>query len=259
MKKILRIIKNDKTLLLREIILITITILYTLDIFDINVKEIKRQHTWFYIVFLADYILFFLIDDDKIKYLKDNWLLAISLIPFEYIPVVRIFRITRVTRIIRVVAFHKSFLDKRKDIETNSLIMKILYNDLIHNIIGFAFVNMIVISILLRDIEPKTFPNIYENMWYFIVTISTVGYGDIAPITWAGRIIGVYVIFLGLFSVSGIIAKSSEIAANKSKNSYDSDFKRETDEIDVRIDELYKHIENIEKQNELILKKLEKI
>lgn len=60
-----------------------------------------------------------------------------------------------------------------------------------------------------RDAQPEVFTNIGDAMWLAIVTLATVGYGDIVPVTTAGRIIAGIVAVLGLGTValpSGIIA-----------------------------------------------------
>lgn len=56
-------------------------------------------------------------------------------------------------------------------------------------------------------IDDKYFPGILESFWCLFATMSTVGYGDIAPKRWAGRIISVFVMLLGI-SFFGIITAS---------------------------------------------------
>jgi voltage-gated potassium channel len=48
------------------------------------------------------------------------------------------------------------------------------------------------------DVQPKVFSSIPAAMWWSIETITTVGYGDMVPVTTAGRILG------GIISVVGI-------------------------------------------------------
>ncbi|MBD3223216.1 MAG: hypothetical protein GF313_00690 [Caldithrix sp.] len=52
----------------------------------------------------------------------------------------------------------------------------------------------------------EQFNSFWDAVWWVIVTISTVGYGDRVPVTPAGRIIGVVIIFLGMASISVITA-----------------------------------------------------
>jgi voltage-gated potassium channel len=60
-----------------------------------------------------------------------------------------------------------------------------------------------------REAQPKAFASIPESMWWAIVTIATVGYGDVYPITPAGKVFGSVAMILGIavFAVpAGILA-----------------------------------------------------
>jgi len=46
------------------------------------------------------------------------------------------------------------------------------------------------------------FPDIPHAMWWAFVTITTVGYGDIAPVTPLGKIIGVCTAVLGILMIA---------------------------------------------------------
>ena len=62
-----------------------------------------------------------------------------------------------------------------------------------------------------HDAQPEVFATIGDSMWWSVITLTTVGYGDMIPITTPGRIIAGFVAVLGLGTValpSGIIAGS---------------------------------------------------
>lgn len=44
---------------------------------------------------------------------------------------------------------------------------------------------MVVFGTLEHLVEPKTFPTVWLGMWWSLVTVTTVGYGDFVP--WAPR------------------------------------------------------------------------
>ena len=49
----------------------------------------------------------------------------------------------------------------------------------------------------IRD-RPEAFGNILDSMWYGIATLTTVGYGDVTPITDLGKLISSFAMFLGI-------------------------------------------------------------
>lgn len=55
-------------------------------------------------------------------------------------------------------------------------------------------------------IDQKDFPNFGTGVWWAIVTIATVGYGDVVPHTGWGRVVGSAVIVVGVTFVSFLIA-----------------------------------------------------
>lgn len=81
---------------------------------------------------------------------------------------------------------------------------------------------LIVASSLLyfieHDAQPDTFSSIPDAMWWAAITLTTVGYGDIYPVTVLGKIVGalIAVLGIGLFALpAGIIASgfASELQA----------------------------------------------
>lgn len=60
-----------------------------------------------------------------------------------------------------------------------------------------------------RDANPNGFSSILESMWWSIVTLVTVGYGDVVPVTALGKLLGALasIIGLGMFALpAGILA-----------------------------------------------------
>lgn len=75
------------------------------------------------------------------------------------------------------------------------------------------FVLTFFISTLLyfieREVNPNGFSSILESMWWAIVTLATVGYGDVVPVTVLGKIVGAIasIVGLGMFALpAGILA-----------------------------------------------------
>src|SRR3989442_329590 len=60
-----------------------------------------------------------------------------------------------------------------------------------------------------RLVQPDKFGTIPDAMWWAIVTLGTIGYGDLVPLTPLGRVIGAVTIFAGLIMIAlpvGIVA-----------------------------------------------------
>jgi voltage-gated potassium channel len=66
-----------------------------------------------------------------------------------------------------------------------------------------------IMHLVERNAQPDKFGTIPDAMWWAIVTLGTIGYGDVVPVTMAGRMVAAVTIFLGLIMVAlpiGIIA-----------------------------------------------------
>ena len=71
------------------------------------------------------------------------------------------------------------------------------------------FLASVVVYFLERDVQPATFGSVPATMWWAVVTLTTVGYGDVVPITPFGRIVAALVMIcgLGVFGLwTGILA-----------------------------------------------------
>jgi voltage-gated potassium channel len=64
----------------------------------------------------------------------------------------------------------------------------------------------ILIGFVSTLVDRKDFPTFGDGIWWAIVTISTVGYGDIVPHTAWGRVLGGVVIVLGVTFISLLFA-----------------------------------------------------
>ena len=68
------------------------------------------------------------------------------------------------------------------------------------------FLAIVVFGIAEHLVEPKTFPTVWLGMWWSLVTVTTVGYGDVVPVGTAGRIIASFLLLGGLAFLTVIIA-----------------------------------------------------
>lgn len=114
----------------------------------------------------------------------------------------RLFRMLRIFKLNRYTSALNSViqvLNKKKDQLISSLFV--------------VMVLMIISSILMyyceHNAQPKVFENAFSGLWWAIATLTTVGYGDIYPITVGGKILSAFLALLGIGLVAvptGIIS-----------------------------------------------------
>jgi voltage-gated potassium channel len=76
-------------------------------------------------------------------------------------------------------------------------------------LVGATLLAASVMHLIERHVQPEKFGTIPDAMWWAIVTLGTVGYGDVAPVTALGRVVAGITIFVGLIMVAlpvGIVA-----------------------------------------------------
>ena len=119
--------------------------------------------------------------------------------------VFNMFRVARIFRLFRINAYYDSLnvitevlLRKRQQIMSSFFIILVL---------------MLASSLCMYSIEnpaqPEVFTNAFSGIWWAVSTLLTVGYGDIYPITTAGKIFGIIIAFLcvGIVAIpTGIIS-----------------------------------------------------
>ena len=72
------------------------------------------------------------------------------------------------------------------------------------------YVASVGIYIFEHEAQPEAFGSIFDSLWWSIVTLTTVGYGDSFPITVGGKIFTSFVVIIGL----GIIAVPTGLFAS---------------------------------------------
>jgi len=136
----------------------------------------------------------------------------LAVLPF-YIPFIipvdlRILRVLRMVRLLRIFKFNR-YTDSMKII---GKVFKERASQLISSFF-VIFLLMIIASVLMCDIEksaqPDKFNNAISGLWWAVATFTTVGYGDIYPITTMGKILSGVIAILGIGLVAvptGIIS-----------------------------------------------------
>ena len=149
-------------------------------------------------IFLYDFFSRLFTSADKLTFIKSNWIDFASSIPF--VAYLRIGRVARIIRIFRVLRSGKVFY---KTIDENKSI-SIFQSVLIFNIILVILSALSVYSVE-HEINPQ-FSSIMDSMWWAFITMTTVGYGDIVPITPEGKFFSVILIGMGILLIGTFTA-----------------------------------------------------
>ena len=102
---------------------------------------------------------------------------------------------------------------------------RVLLSALLAMTVVWVLVSAIIFA-LEHEAQPDVFSSVPQAMWWAIVTMATVGYGDIVPVTPAGRVFGGIVMVLGIASVAapaGILATgfATELRKRRSRTSWE--------------------------------------
>jgi voltage-gated potassium channel len=76
-------------------------------------------------------------------------------------------------------------------------------------LLGATLLAASIMHVIERHVQPDKFGTIPDAMWWAIVTLGTIGYGDVVPVTALGRVVAAVTIFVGLIMVAlpiGIVA-----------------------------------------------------
>ncbi len=112
--------------------------------------------------------------------------------------VFRLFRVARIMRLFRINAYYDSLnviteviSGKKQQLLSSVFIIAIL-----------MLASSLCMYSLEHEAQPDVFSNAFSGIWWSASTLLTVGYGDIYPITTMGKLLGIFIAFLGV----GIVA-----------------------------------------------------
>ena len=90
------------------------------------------------------------------------------------------------------------------------MLSKAKYNYFPKVLLGIMFIWFLG-GILIRIIEPNSFDNLKTSLWWAIVSMTTVGYGDYTPKTDLGRVLAVIIMLSGISLIAIVTATISSI------------------------------------------------
>lgn len=148
----------------------------------------------------------------------------LAILPF-YLPML-ISVDLRVLRTLRIIRLFRIFKINRYTTALNTIgqVFKNKASQLISSM-AIVFMLMLIASVIMYNVEheaqPEQFKNVFQSMWWAVATLTTVGYGDIYPVTVLGKILSTVIAILGIGLVAvptGIITSGfSELVNNDDK------------------------------------------
>lgn len=164
-------------------------------------------------IFIIDYILRLFTAD--IKYDKKS-IISFLRYPFSpmaiidllsILPSISIFNSAfialKMTRFIRLLKFFRvlRFIRYSRSIGVLSNVIRRSRKSLLI-VGGFAVGYILISALIIFNIEPQSFSSYFDAVYWATVSLTTVGYGDIYPVTMVGRIIAMISSFLGIAVVA---------------------------------------------------------
>jgi voltage-gated potassium channel len=156
-------------------------------------------------IFTLEYLLRLYVADKRFGYVFSFFGLVdlLAILPFYIstgidLRAIRAFRLVRMFRLLKLARyskaiqrFHRAFLLAKEEVALFFFATVIL-----------IYVAAVGIYYFERDAQPEAFGSVFHSLWWAVATLTTVGYGDIYPITVGGRIFTFVLLMIGL----GIVA-----------------------------------------------------
>ncbi|MGQ7374423.1 potassium channel family protein [Streptococcus suis] len=189
-KRVIQDPRYDKGMTYLAIVYVFLIVLELMDasIASSSGYNILDWLLWF--IFVCDYFANLYYSEDRVEYIQSHVLELIAIIPFDsvfsFLRLGRLARLFRLVKVARIFALSNRFWDTvNRLLHTNSLSKVLLLN----------ISAVLTASVLLSVIEGKSF---FDAVWWSIVTMTTVGYGDIVPQDTISKVIAILLMLVGI-------------------------------------------------------------
>lgn len=190
--------------------------------------------------FLIETIVLCYLVDDKFRFLKNNWgglVIIVAGMPllWDVFPFAGGFRILRL-----LVLFSLLF-------SMSSSARKILGHNHLGTTLMVSFIVVVFAGTMMATIDPNIKTPL-DGIWWAWVTVTTVGYGDLVPISSAGRIFAGFLILLGIALFSMLTASFSAFFLSESEDkisSQETENSEKLDQLQLQVSRLEEKIERL--------------
>jgi len=175
-------------------------------------------------IFTLEYLLRFIVAEKKLKFIFSFYGLVdlVSILPFYIssgldLRAIRVFRLLRLVRILKLFKYNQA-------INRFHRALVIAKEELI--LFGFVAVIMLYLSAVgiyycENAVQPEQFKSVFHSLWWSVTTLTTVGYGDMYPITASGKVFTFLILTIGL----GIVAVPTGLVASALSQAREDDAK----------------------------------
>ncbi|WP_268122069.1 ion transporter [Roseivirga pacifica] len=185
----------------------------TLPNLETNTKDVLRAiETICVLVFTAEYLVRIYVAKHPFKYIFSFYGLIdlIAILPFYLrisidLRALRAFRVFRVFRALKLIRYNRALhrFHIAAQIVKEEMVLFFLVT------IIMIFLSASGIYFFENTAQPEKFSSVFHSLWWSIVTLTTLGYGDAYPITIGGKIFTFFVLIMGIGVVTvpaGLVA-----------------------------------------------------
>ena len=246
----------DTTIIILALISVVLVLLGFAEILDLDNPPYNIIDLLLWGVFVVDYGWRFFLSKGKWRFILENIFDLLAILPLNAIFTVfrlsRIFRLARLTKLLKLTRLLRIIgltgkLERKisRFLRTNGMIY-ILYVNIFIVLVG---------SSILSVVEEKSFS---DSLWWALVTVTTVGYGDIVPVSLFGKWIAVLLMLVGIGTIGMLTSALTNFFV---KDNPDEQIKLDKlqDELSSQRLLLEKQSEKIDELNRMIQELLEKI